>query len=136
MHKTCNFSFCHNVFLFLSQVIHSIMEIFYFLTKYVQSRLLQICCKWERVKVGHRKIKGWWALPFEIISVLVEPKRSIQINIKIPIIFSIWPFYSIDYPLESRLSERSLKTPGILTSIPWETESLIVWLIVWCFTSF
>ena len=26
------------------------LEIFHFLTKYVQSRLLQICCMWERVK--------------------------------------------------------------------------------------
>ena len=41
--KTSNFSFCHNVFHFQSQVIHSILEIFYFLTKYVQSRLLQNC---------------------------------------------------------------------------------------------
>ena len=43
MHKTCNFSFCHNVFHFKSYVIHSIIEIFQFLTKYVQSCLLQNC---------------------------------------------------------------------------------------------
>ena len=47
--KTSNFSFCHNVFHFQSQVIHSIIEIFYFLTKYVQSRLLQNCRMRERV---------------------------------------------------------------------------------------
>ena len=49
LHKTCNFSFCHNVFHFLSYVIHSIMEIFYFLSKYVQSRLLQNCSMRERL---------------------------------------------------------------------------------------
>ena len=32
-----------------STFIHSIIEIFYFLTKYVQSRLLQNCCMKERV---------------------------------------------------------------------------------------
>ena len=41
--KTSNFSFCHNVFHFQSQVIHTFLEIFHFLTKYVQSRLLQNC---------------------------------------------------------------------------------------------
>ena len=45
-----NFSFCNNVFHFQSQVIHSIKEIFCFLTKYVQSRLLQNCRMRERVK--------------------------------------------------------------------------------------
>ena len=30
-------------------VIHSIIEIYHFLTKYVQSRLMQISCMWERV---------------------------------------------------------------------------------------
>ena len=49
--KTCNFSFCNNVFHFLSQVIHSIMEILYVLTKYVQSRPLQNCRMKERVKM-------------------------------------------------------------------------------------
>ena len=51
LHKTCNFSFCHNVFHFQSQVIHSIIEIFHFLTKYVQSRLLHNCRMRERVNV-------------------------------------------------------------------------------------
>ena len=37
-------TFCH------TQVIHSIMEIFYCLTKYVQSRLLQNCRTRKRVK--------------------------------------------------------------------------------------
>ena len=40
--QNVNFSFCH-------KVIHSIMEIFYVLTKYVQSRLLQNCRMRERV---------------------------------------------------------------------------------------
>ena len=48
--KTSNFSFCHNVFHFYSQVVHSIIEIFFFLTKYVQSRLLQNCWMREKVK--------------------------------------------------------------------------------------
>ena len=41
-------------FLFQSQVIHSIIEIFYFLTKYVQSRLLQNCCIREMVNSQQR----------------------------------------------------------------------------------
>ena len=40
-----------NVFHFQSQVFHSVIEIFYFLTKYVQSRLLQNRRMRKRVKV-------------------------------------------------------------------------------------
>ena len=56
--KTSNFSFCHNVFHFQSQVIHSIIETFYFLTKHVQSRLLQNCCMRERVKYQQQRVRG------------------------------------------------------------------------------
>ena len=49
--KTSNFSFCHNVFHCQSQVIYSIIEIFYFLTKNVQSCLLQNCRMREKVKL-------------------------------------------------------------------------------------
>ena len=49
--KTSNFFFCHNVFHFQSQVIHSIIEIFYFLTNCVQIRLLQYCPMRERVNI-------------------------------------------------------------------------------------
>ena len=55
--RKSNFSFCHNVFHFQSQVIHSIIEIFYLLTKYVQSRLLQNCHIRERVIIFSELVK-------------------------------------------------------------------------------
>ena len=50
-----NFSFCHTIFHFQSLVIHSITEIFRLLTKYVQCRLLKICCHWRELKEGQKK---------------------------------------------------------------------------------
>ena len=47
--KTSNFSLCHNVFNFLSVIIHSFKEAFPVLPRCFQSRLLHIFCMWERL---------------------------------------------------------------------------------------
>ena len=47
---TSNFPFDHNVFSFILQLSYLLWSFFRFLPQCFQSRLLQICCMWERVK--------------------------------------------------------------------------------------